>query len=419
MAVAACGGGGGGTEVSSGGGTPPNISNLDASTYMIGYTIEGRNGRQTLLMGTGFAIGGNRIATNSHVTQGILDQARQLAQSGISIVDVSAYQSETGAVVPLLKAAIHPSYTGSTRSPDVGLFEARTTLPNTLTLEEANGTTGLRKGDALQLNGFPGDLFDALFNNFQPGLSIPQATLFSGTMQAIQNFDTRVVVDPANISTVDMYQHSMDTSGGTSGSPILANGRVVGVHNSGLSFTISDIDGNQRVTRRIAQSTGSWGINVKHLHNLIAFYDQGVLEADKSFSLPPPAALLGTPGGQSPVSGGAGSTFGGSVANQNNFNVNHQVQFSVDNNLNVSGSTSWPANPSLGLNARSFVLTGKADTSGLIEFQDNTPELISGFRRGKYIGRLNPANGVISGQYYELKEDTQELFYFGDWTASR
>ena len=170
--LSACGGGGGGdSAVSATPGpapapTAPTLSALDAATFMIGYTFDLNGSERTFLLGTGFAIEGNLIATNSHVTQGLLDEARSLAQNGIRLKKASAYQSETGREFPLLKAVIHPSYTGSTRSPDVGLFEARDVLPNTLALETAEGTTRLRKGDALTQNGFPGDLFNAVFDNF-------------------------------------------------------------------------------------------------------------------------------------------------------------------------------------------------------------------------------------------------------------
>ena len=203
----ACGGGGGdsGTVPVTSGGSTVSLSNLDASTYMIGYTVNLQGGQRTFLLGTGFPIEGNLIATNAHVTAGLLTEARQLARNGIRIVKASAYQSETGREIPLLKAVIHPSYSGDTRSPDVGLFEAREQLPARLELESAQGTTRLRKGDSLQQNGFPGDLFNAVFNNFQPGLSVPKATLFTGTIQTIEHFDSRVIVDPTNLSLIDMY----------------------------------------------------------------------------------------------------------------------------------------------------------------------------------------------------------------------
>jgi V8-like Glu-specific endopeptidase len=422
--LAACGGGGGGgestsTAVSSGGTAVP-ISNLDASTYMIGVTAVAQNGgSRTFLLGTGFAIADNLIATNAHVTKAVLDTARQIAQRGERITAVTAFQSETGRGTTLLTAITHPSYSNNTRSPDVGLFISREALSAKLTLEDPQVSARLRKGDALQINGFPGDLFNLVFRSFQPGLSVPKASLLSCTVQTIENFDNRVAVDPANIADVDMYQHGCDTSGGTSGSPIMSNGKVIGLHNAGINIVIQNLATGQ--PEAINQATGSFGVNVKYLHGLIALNSTGVLEADKRFQLPPSDALIASTatGGQSAGAGGAGSTFRGTVSNASNASVNHQVQLSVAQNLAVTGTTSWPANPSLNLAARTFTLQGKSQTDGRVEFSDNTPEVVPGFRRGVYTGVLNAASGIFSGQYYELKASTNELFYLGDWTASR
>lgn len=418
-----CGGGG------SGGGNPttpdnpaldnpsnPKTSQLDAATFMIGYTYEEQGQEMTQLLGTAFAIDDHLLATNSHVTQGVLDIARQLAQRGIQVKSVSAFQSETGLEVPLLEALVHPSYTGSTRSPDVGLFVTRDILPKTLRLASAREAVSLKKGNDLQLNGFPGDVSQAIFGrSFTPGLSVPQATLFTGNIQVLQNFDERVVVDADNIHTIDMLQHDMDTTGGTSGSPILNRDKVVAVHNSGLAEFVVVREGGEFIVKRLAPATASWGVHVKHLHNLISEFNTGVLEADKRFRLPPSAALLATGGGQSSGLGDlAGTKFSGNVSNAENSNVQHEISITLDGDLNITGSSSWPANSALGRDARQFSLRGSTDANGRIEIVDDTPEVIPGFRRGIYTGNLNPASGKASGQYFEIN-DANELFYFGDW----
>ena len=106
------------------------------------------------------------------------------------------------------------------------------------------------------------------------------------------------------------------------------------------------------------------------------------------------------------------------MSNPENSNVTHQITVTVDTNLQISGTSNWPDNPSLGLAARSFSLQGSIDGSGELEFRDNTPEIIPGFRRGVYTGNLNPASGEMAGKYFEINETTNELFYFGDWTAT-
>ena len=426
--LSACGGGGDAGPAApatpaspsggSGGGTTPpaSSSNLDASSYVV---VVKTDRRSPFAFGTAFAIGDRMLATNSHVTKGVLDFARAAARNGERVTGVSAFQSETGREFPLIEAMVHPSYTG-TKSPDVGLLVARDSLPARLELATPQEATTMRKGDSLQLNGFPGNVFEQTFGDgFQPGLSVPQASLFTGNVQAVRAFDERVVVDPANVNTVERYEYSMDTSAGTSGSPVLRNGKVVAVHNSGLQLDVLVMENGQVVVKpKVPVGTASGGIHVKHLQNLIKEYNTGVLEADKRFRLPPPDALLQAPG-QSTGAGGAGLSFQGSVADANNPNVAHQLRVVVDQNLVVSGTAQWPANPALGLPARQFSLSGRVQANGKIEFVDNTPELIAGFRRGVYVGNLNPASGRMSGQYYEVNEATNELFYFGDWSAAR
>lgn len=424
-AVAACGGGGGGDGSGSSGAVndgagAPVTGNLDASSFVIGTTWDVQGSEVTLLLGSAFAIDDRLLATNAHVTEGVLDMARRFTSPQVRLVRVSAFQSATGAEFPLVEAAVHPSYNGDTRSPDIGLFVTRTDLPARLPLASAEEASELLRGDGVQVNGFPGDVSSQIFQvGFEPGISVPLASLFTGTIQAIRNFDERVVLgDPPTLATTDMWEYSMDTSGGTSGSPVLRDGRVVGVHNSGVVDVVirPGANGQLRVDREIL-ATASFGIHVKHLLNLIDFYDSGVLSAEKRFRLPPSAGLIAAGAGQA-VDPVMTQTYAGTVSNPENDNVRHQLELTVDESLQITGISRWPDNPSLGLAAREFSLRGTVDGSGELEFRDDTPERIPGFRRGVYTGNLNPAGGVMRGQYYEIDETTDELFYFGDWTAS-
>ena len=122
--------------------------------------------------------------------------------------------------------------------------------------------------------------------------------------------------------------------------------------------------------------------------------------------------------GVAPV--GDGSEFTGTVADVENGNVRHWIQVSVDHRtFEINGTSHWPENLALGLEARQFALRGTAKPDGELVFADNAPERAPGFRRGVYVGRLNPASGHLGGQYGELDESTNEWHYFGDWTASR
>lgn len=393
---------------------------LSAATYQINMFWAASNGvTWNEILGTGFAIGGNLMATNAHVTAEVLNRARLYGQSGVTLTGVSAFQAETGQEVPLLEALVHPSYNGSVRSPDIGLFVARSTLPVALEVASDAQVSALRAGDTIRLNGFPGDVFNVLFaQGFQPGLSIPRATLFQGNIQSLQKFDERAVIDPNNPLDIDMIQHSMDTSGGTSGSPILSDGRVVGVHNSGLGFSSVVIGADGRPTvQQTTQSTASWGIHVKHLKSLLAEWQSGVLAAEKRFRIPIDASLLAL--GQTAGTTSAGPVIGSlsaTVQNPTNPNVTHQITMNFDGSGAVFGRSDWPAN--IAGPERSFTLTGVIDANGQFEVVDNTPEVNPGFRRGIYTGFINPASGAVDGDYSELDEALNEITFFGNFVGT-
>lgn len=118
-----------------------------------------------------------------------------------------------------------------------------------------------------------------------------------------------------------------------------------------------------------------------------------------------------------PASDGVGA-YRGRAADRSEPNVAHQLRFTVDRHLAVIGTSHWPAQPLRGLAARSFALRGHCDAAGHVEFIDDAPERLAGFRRGVYVGRQDPVSGGFAGQYYEASEPSHELFYWGEWTAS-
>jgi len=113
------------------------------------------------------------------------------------------------------------------------------------------------------------------------------------------------------------------------------------------------------------------------------------------------------------------ASLSGSVAHPGEPCVAHEILITVDHRLDLAGTSHWRANASRGLAARSFALLGSCDASGRVEFFDDTPERLPGYRRGVYVGMLDTTRGCLSGQYYEIDECTHELFYWGDWTATR
>lgn len=429
--LGACGGGGdSNTSVSSGGGSAPIIaSNDDLSTFAIGITYVENGVTKTHISGTGFAISDRLIATNAHVTRGILTHARDQAkaQSG-GIVSVNAFQTGTGKAFLLIEALEHPSYVvnsvnaAGTRSPDVGLLVSRDPLPNRLTLATPEQSSTLRKTDVVDVNGYPGDVTRMIFpNGFEPGSSIPQSSLFRGTVQALRNFDERVVITN---QTIDYFEYSTDTTGGTSGSALVHDGRVVGVNNAGvIEIVLRPGPNNTQVIDRSFTGTAAFGIHVKHLHNLIKEYETGVLASERRFRVPPPPDLVNaTPAaGAGNGNGNNGQPLGVSanVANAGNPLVSHTIRLNIDANLNITGTSQWPAQPNRTppLAARQFTLRGKGQPDGRVEIVDNTPDVIPNFRQGVYLGNVNFASGRIIGQYFEYDQPTNELIYFGDWTT--
>ena len=389
-------------------------ADLSDATYNIRIAVRAPNGETLNFgLGTGFAVGGNLIATNAHVSSGILSEARQLARSGLRVTRVSAYRAETGDEIPLLEALVHPSWNGSERSPDIGLLVSRAPLPVALELATDAEVGAVRSGDAIIVNGFPGNVDQATFGTGFDELSIPRATLFSSNVQSLQKFDERSEINPNDPLDIDLFQHGADTSPGTSGSPILKDGKVIAVHNAGLQNpTLIAVNG-QAVVRTVPDATASWGVHVKHLKNLLAEYRTGTLEQDKRFRLPPgPELLQVAAGGQSTDVQGLGgdvSRFAGSlratVSNAGDADVTHTIAVTVAPDGSISGTSSWP--PNSGGGAREFALSGGIDENGLFEILDDAPERL-GFRQGLYRGNVNGANGAVDGgEYYDVTESGQ------------
>lgn len=260
LALSACSG-----DDDGGGACPFDRQIMDRvapGTYAIVFEAYNDQGEVVpLFQATAFAIGERVLATNAHVTVGL-----QEAAQSIRYKDIVAVQSGTGTVVPLELALTHPAYTGDPfTGPDVGLLTTRTPLPAKLQLASDNGKTGVHVTDDVYVVGFPGDV-DTFLPTI-PGVTIPQPTALPGQVTALRNFDPTAPVSP---TSTDIVQHSAPTSPGTSGSPIIACGRVAAVNNAGTVRTIvvPDEEGNLRVDR-VSAADNNFGIDVKHLHDLI------------------------------------------------------------------------------------------------------------------------------------------------------
>lgn len=375
------------------------FAKLNAAAYAVVFSVRvgpGENDIQYLTLGTAFAIGDRLLATNAHVTEFFNDVG------GIPIEEVVAVQSGTGEVVTLLRALTHPDYTGDpVASPDIGLFTTQEELPSKLTIATDAELSDLDLGDDLLLSGFPGDVQE-LFE-ITPGVTVPQATSLTGQISAFRNHDTQQVVDTDNI---DVIQHQIPTTPGTSGSALVRCGKVAAVHNAGTVTIIVTVDAQGNLTQdRTAAANNNFGVHAKYLREMIGLFEDNSIQG---FELPPTSDGGNNGGGGGGQQGTAFSgTYVGSVgppANQNTFT------FTIDNNGAFSGTSTWATG--------TFTLTGNVNVAGTVNFSDNANVLIQNFNQGTYTGSINATTGAASGQYFETDNGAQVSDTFS-WTATR
>ncbi len=355
----------------------------------------GENDFQFLTLGTAFAIDDRLLATNAHVTEFFNEVA------GLQIEEVVAVQSGTGEVVTLLRALTHPDYTGNpVASPDIGLFTTQEVLSSKLSIASEGELSSLNLGDELLLSGFPGDVQD-LFE-ITPGVTVPQATSLNGQISAFRNHDTQQVVETDNI---DVIQHQIPTTPGTSGSALVRCGKVAAVHNAGTVTIIVTVDAQGNLTQdRTAAASNNFGVHAKYLREMVGLFEDNSIQG---FELPPPFNGGNNGGGGGQQGTAFTGTYVGSVgppANQNTFT------FNVDNNGAFSGTSTWATG--------NFTLTGSINVSGTVNFTDNANVLLQDFNQGTYTGSINSTTGAASGQYFEMDNGTQVGNTF-NWTATR
>jgi len=238
-------------------------------------------------VGTAFAVSGKALVTNAHVVDylfGLQDKVNAFNQKyGTSLTnDVLVVQNGTTALREastfffIELAYRHRQWTGEIGSPDVGSLVVRAgTLNRSLAVLSAVDALSLRVGQPLATMGFPGELQGGELNNF-----FPIATFKLGALSAL-----RPPHSGRSYTARDTYivQHSLDLSGGTSGSPILNTaGRVVAVNNAGIEALVLSIGGQPA---RIPQTALGFGIRADKIRELLG--EMGV-------SAKPVAMLPGT-----------------------------------------------------------------------------------------------------------------------------
>jgi V8-like Glu-specific endopeptidase len=199
------------------------------------------------LVGTAFAIDRRTLATNAHIVEGIYDRF-----TNYDVAEVVARQSGTDREVRIIGWAVHTRVLfdpvqDDPHSPDVAILKVDDDMEDTLDLAGAHVVSGMRIGDQLMLAGFPGDVYQ-----LNPFALQARASLLGGQVSNLSDYEGNGVQSAGD---ADVFQHSIPTSGGTSGSPIAYCGKVVAINYAGTA----DLD-----------SDNNFGVNVDALRELIA-----------------------------------------------------------------------------------------------------------------------------------------------------
>lgn len=366
---------------------------INRATYQVfgEFIVAGEAEPRYIPVGTAWGLDDRVLVTNAHVAEFYTD----VAAGGLQLSRAVAVQAGTGEVVELLRAVVHPDYTGDPLgSPDVAVFTTKEAIPSVLTL--GPDTVEVEVGDEILLSGFPGDVEDVL--PAIPGLTVPQATSLTGRVTSLRSHDLTEVVTDDN---VDVLQHQAPTTPGTSGSAIVICDEVVAVHNAGtVRFVVSPgPDGSQNVERQ-AQASNNFGVHVRHIRALMTLFDDNAIQG---FALPVAAESQAPDGGSMAPADDAAEPLlvGGAVTDPA---AAHEFVIQINPDGTIEGISEWPE-------TGQFTLTGQVNADGTVVFVDDAPERL-GFRRGTYEGVIT-SDTTIEGVYYE---QSQEQNTWG-WTA--
>lgn len=171
---------------------------------------------------TGFAVSARLIATNAHCVRNAIAQT----QRGASLVALP--NKGAGAAVAARAVYVDARFEDQRLSRggigyDVGLLRAAQELPSWVTLAEDPELFAMHEGDGIFVYGFPGLTMNE---------ASPVATITLGLLNRVTDFSDSV----GTPATAQKLQHSAQTSGGSSGSPIfLPSGHVVGLNAGSLA----------------------------------------------------------------------------------------------------------------------------------------------------------------------------------------
>jgi V8-like Glu-specific endopeptidase len=212
--------------------------------YMLAYQRSGSARTQGFC--TGFAVTRDLIATNAHCVQVANDEIARGSQI------VALRNKAPGAVLAARPVYMDARFRDSRYSRggtgyDVGLVRVTGTLPTVARLATEAELFALHEGDAVFVYGFPGMTMNE---------ASPVATITLGLINRVTDFQDGVAAPAA----AQKLQHSAQTSGGSSGSPIfLPSGSVVGINAGSLADDERQIviDPNNGQRREVEVNRGS------------------------------------------------------------------------------------------------------------------------------------------------------------------
>ncbi len=171
---------------------------------------------------TGFAVNENTLATNAHCVRMVTQETPRGAQL------FALRNKGNGAMIPARAVYLDARFQNERASRggagyDVGLVQTEARLPGWVRLASEAELFAVREGDGVFVYGFPGMTMNE---------RSPVATITLGLLNRVTDFFDNAATPP----TAQKLQHSAQTSGGSSGSPIfLPSGAVIGVNAGSLS----------------------------------------------------------------------------------------------------------------------------------------------------------------------------------------
>lgn len=211
---------------------------------------------------TGFAVTDRLIATNAHCIQ----MAMRETQQGAALVALPNKREGVAiALTPVYADARfqNPQLSRGGIGYDVGLVRAAQPLPAWVRLATDEELFALHEGDGIFVYGFPGLTMNE---------SSPVATITLGLLNRVTDFHNNV----GTPQTAQKLQHSAQTSGGSSGSPIfLPSGGVIGLNAGSLAdderqIVVDPSNGQRREVEVNRSSNFKYGMRADLIRQALA-----------------------------------------------------------------------------------------------------------------------------------------------------